>query len=66
MTNYNHQFTLSQTKESPKDYLQIPDPATSNTNRQTQRDAMADQPEDIGICKVVYSCLWSPKYANNL
>ncbi len=26
------------------------DPMTSNTNRQTQRDAMANQPEDKGIC----------------
>ena len=35
---------------------------TSITNRQTQRDAMADQPEDKGICKVVYSHMWSRKF----
>ena len=44
----------------------MPNPATSNTNWQTQRDAIADQLEDMGICKVVYSRLWSPKCTNHL
>ncbi len=53
-------------KVKQKNHLKISDPVTSNTNWQTQKDAIADQLKDISICKVIYSCLWSSEYTNNL